>query len=117
MNYHVEPLKHLRNVLDQVYGERLRQMSKGYGVAHDASHVNEEIAALAAFFAMPEGMRDWPATETGYGATLGEAAIPHGWTPPDLSDHTRVDQLVKAAACCIAEIVRIERAEALTGSA
>lgn len=44
-----------RDVLD----ERRRQTeAEGYTPKHDDEHVNDEIAALACFYAMPPGARD-----------------------------------------------------------
>lgn len=92
-----------------VLAERRRQVdAEGWSTEHDDSHVNDEIAALACFYAMPPGAREWPATETGYGSTLGEAIVPNGWTPK-VGD--RRQELVKAGALILAEIERLDRAE------
>lgn len=58
---------------------------------------------------MPPAARDWPAEETGYGATWGEAIIPVDWVPPKACD--RRQELVKAAALLVAEIERLDRAK------
>lgn len=92
-----------------VMNERLRQINvKGMTPEHDDTHVNDEIAAYAAYYAMPEGAREWNAESTGYGDTLGQAMIPEGWYMPSPCDRRR--QLVKAAALLIAEIERLDRA-------
>lgn len=91
-----------------VLAERTRQVSdEGWTAAHDDAHACGEIAAFAAVYAMPEGARDWPTEETGYGATLSEAMTPHGWQPK-FGDRRR--DLVKAGALIVAEIERLDRA-------
>ncbi|KWI49312.1 hypothetical protein WM06_21510 [Burkholderia cepacia] len=97
-----------------VRAERRRQITeKGWTVEHDDEHVCGEIAALAAYYAMPAGVRDWPATDTGYGATLGQAILPDGWSAKIGDDRRR--ELVKAGALILAEIERLDRAAALAG--
>jgi hypothetical protein len=91
-----------------VLAERRRQVeAEGYDQKHDDAHPNEEISAYAALYAMPPAARDWPATETGYGDTLGAALCPVDWTP---KFGNRRRELVKAAALLLAEIERIDRA-------
>jgi hypothetical protein len=93
-----------------VFAERRRQVEQeGYDPEHDDAHPNGEIAAYAAYYAMPPAARDWPATETGYGATFGEAIVPDGWGMPETGDRRR--ELVKAGALILAEIERIDRAD------
>lgn len=92
-----------------VLSERQRQVEEeGYDPEYDDSHANDEIAAMAALFVMPEGARDWDARSTGYGQTLGEALLPPDWNFPRMSN--RRDQLVKGTAMALAEIERIDRA-------
>lgn len=92
-----------------VLAERRRQVEKeGYDPEHDDHHVLGEIAAYAAYYAMPPGVREWPATETGYADTFGEAIVPDGWTPTPPGD--RRGELVKAGALILAEIERMDRA-------
>jgi hypothetical protein len=99
--------QHSRAVLD-VLVERERQTSeKGWTPEHDDGHVNDEIAAFACFYAMSPGAREWPASETGYGDTLGAAIVPEGWAAKP-GDRRR--ELVKAAALVLAEIERLDRA-------
>lgn len=91
-----------------VLAERARQISaEGYTPEHDDQHVNGEIAAMAAFYAMPDGARDWPATETGYGKTFGEAIKPDCW---NAKTGYRRRELIKAGALVLAEIERLDRA-------
>lgn len=98
----------LTQAAHDVLAERARQIAQeGYDTEHDDSHVNDEIAAMAALFVMPEAARDWDASSTGYGHTLGEAILPADWNYPRLG--ARRDQLVKGAAMVLAEIERIDR--------
>ncbi|WP_019919083.1 hypothetical protein [Methyloversatilis discipulorum] len=93
-----------------VLAERQRQISaEGWTPDHDDEHVCDEIAAMACFYAMPPGARDWDASSTGYGASFGAAILPEGWEPKT-GDRRR--ELIKAGALIIAEIERLDRAEA-----
>ena len=97
------------NVASELVNEHRRQIvCNGYDAAHDDHHVNDELGALAAFFCMPDGARDWPAKETGYGDTFGDAMIPHGWFKPDVGMNRRAD-LIRAGAVIVAEILRLDR--------
>lgn len=104
-----DPRLHARAVAD-VLAERKRQVDLGWTPEHDDEHVNDEIAAIACYYLMPDGARDWDASSTGYGATLGEAMLPEGWAIAPGSSRRR--DLVKAAALAIAEIERLDRADA-----
>lgn len=100
----------LTDAAGDVLTERRRQIEKeGYDDEHDDAHQCGEISAYATFYAMPQAIRDWPAEETGYGATWGEAIIPADWGPPKACD--RRQELVKAAALLVAEIERVDRAK------
>lgn len=91
-----------------VLGERRRQVEhEDWSAEHDDGHPGGELAAFAAVYAMPPAARDWPATETGYGATFGEAMCPTDWHPK-FGDRRR--ELVKAGALILAEIERLDRA-------
>lgn len=93
--------------VQDVVNERARQIEvEGWTPEHDDEHVCEEIAAMACFYAMPAGARDWCAESTGYGATLGEAILPEGW---DAKPGDRRRELVKAGALILAEIERLDR--------
>ncbi|WP_417070767.1 hypothetical protein [Niveibacterium terrae] len=91
-----------------VLAERARQIKAGYSDIDD-QQINDELAAMACFYAMPPGARDWPAEETGYGATFGVAIVPDGWFP---ETGNRRRELVKAGAMVLAEIERLDRASA-----
>jgi len=91
-----------------VLAERRRQIGvEGWTPEHDDGHVLGEIAAMAAFYAMPDGAREWDASGTGYGDTFGEAIRPDGW---DAKTGDRRRELVKAGALILAEIERLDRA-------
>ncbi|WP_411387905.1 hypothetical protein [Pseudomonas aeruginosa] len=91
-----------------VQAERRRQIeAEGWTPEHDDEHACDEIAAFACFYAMPPAARDWDASSTGYGDTLGEAILPEGWEPKT-GDRRR--DLVKACALALAEIERLDRA-------
>lgn len=93
-----------------VQAERRRQIeTKGWIPEHDDEHVCDEIAGLACFYAMPPGARDWNASSTGYGDTLGRAMLPDGWLA---KTGDRRCELVKAGALILAEIERLDRAAA-----
>lgn len=90
-----------------VLAERQRQIStEGWTPEHDDEHVNDEIAAMACYYVMPPGAREWSGPD-GYGATLGEAIRPEGW---DAKDCDRRRELVNGAALALAELERIDRA-------
>ena len=100
----------LPQAVRDVLAERARQMErKGYDTEHDDSHELGEIGALAALYLMPQGARDWDASSTGYGDTLGEALLPADWTVPQMGKDTRQD-VVKGLATGLAELERIDRA-------
>ncbi len=96
-----------------VQAERRRQVeAEGWTPEHDDEHACDEIAAFACFYAMPPAARDWDASSTGYGDTLGEAILPEGWEPKT-GDRRR--DLVKACALGLAEIERLDRAAVSQG--
>lgn len=95
-----------RAALD-VQTERRRQVeAEGWSPEHDDEHASDEIAAFACLYAMPPAARDWDASSTGYGETLGQAILPENWQPK-LGDRRR--ELVKAGALILAEIERLDR--------
>lgn len=101
-----------RSITD-IIAERQRQVTtKGWTPEHDDEHVNDEIAAFAALYAMPEACRDWPAKETGYGENWAEAICPNNWAAK-FGDRRR--ELVKAGALILAEIERLDRVSNVKG--
>lgn len=98
----------LTDAARDVLAERRHQVEIGYDAEHDDAHVNDEIAALACYYLMPPGAREWPATETGYGDTLGEAMVPNDWHADDRQSRRR--QLIMGTAMGLAEIERLDRA-------
>ncbi len=109
----VAPAAHaLSQAAQDVLAERRRQVeAEGYDTEHDDTHVMGEIGALAALYLMPDGARDWDATSTTYGATLGQALLPEDWTMPKMGENRRRD-VVKGIACGLAELERLDRAAA-----
>lgn len=112
---HAEPpegdsARTLTDAARDVLAERQRQVgAEGYDHAHDDAHACDEIAALAAWYAMPPAARYWSAESTGYGDTWGDALLPEGWSAT-AGDRRR--ELVKAGALILAEIERLDRAPA-----
>jgi len=97
----------LTDAARDVLAERQRQISKeGWTPEHDDAHVNEELAALACFYSMPPGARDWPASETGYGATFGSAILPDEWSTKT-GDRRR--ELVKSGALVLERLDRVSQ--------
>lgn len=104
----VASLDELNEAARDVLAERRRQQEiEGWTTEHDDEHVSGEISALAAFYAMPPAARDWDASSTGYGETLGEAMLPPEWRA---KPGERREELKKAGALILAEIERIDRA-------
>lgn len=105
LHMHIVKSQAARDVL----AERKRQIEReGYNSEHDDDHDDGAIAAMAAYYAMPAGVREWPATDTGYGDTFGEAIVPGDWIVKDYGSRRR--ELVVAAALLLAEIERLDRA-------
>lgn len=98
-----------------VLAERRRQQEvEGWTPEHDDEHVSGEISALAAFYAMPPAAREWDASSTAYGETLGQAILPPAWRAK-VGD--RREELKKAGALILAEIERLDRAAEKGGAA
>ncbi|WP_052195830.1 hypothetical protein [Delftia sp. ZNC0008] len=105
----------LSQAVRDVLAERRRQVeAEGYDTEHDDAHVMGEIGALAALYLMPDGARDWDATSTTYGATLGQSLLPKNWTMPTMGEDRRRD-LVKGIACGLAELERWDRVSVQAG--
>lgn len=101
----------LTNAQRDVLNERSNQIKRGHTIESDDEQNEDDLAALAAVLIMPEGARDWDASSTSYGDTLGKALMPEGWHTNSLQKDRRT-QLVRGAALAIAEIERLDRAEA-----
>ncbi|HCK0588809.1 hypothetical protein [Pseudomonas aeruginosa] len=102
------PGKEVPQAWIDVQAERRRQIeAEGWTPEHDDGHACDEIAAFACYYAMPPAVREWDASSTGYGDTLGEAVLPEGWEPKT-GDRRR--DLIKACALALAEIERLDRA-------
>ena len=93
--------------LGAVLVERANQIRQGHTPSADDDCTNDEIAALATWYAMPPGARDWATESTGYGDTLGEAILPQGYEQP--RERTRTEELAIAAALIFAELERLAR--------
>jgi len=93
-----------QSICDEIYVERERQVkSEGFDETHDDRHAMDDLARAAAFYAAPPWFRNyelWP--WTGYCKPA---------SPSDGTDGRR-RELIKAAALCVAEIERIDRATA-----
>lgn len=96
--------------LQDVWRERQRQVhGKGWTADHDDRHIRGELGAAAACYAVPSRLRldavahFWPAS---WGQEWFKPAGAHD----DLSGRRR--DLVRAAALILAEIDRLDRAEA-----
>lgn len=93
-----------------VLTERRRQVeAEGWTPEHDDKHTNDELAALACFYAMPASVCEWSSPDC-YGDTLGEFIRSAGWWQTTTGDRRR--ELVRAGALILAEIERLDRAEA-----
>lgn len=82
------------SVIDEIATERRRQIvEEGWDDEHDDQWNDNQLAAAAACYAMPDGLPDeWPWTAD-------------WWKPKD-----RRRDLIRAAALLVAEIERIDRA-------
>lgn len=86
--------------------ERKRQVELGFTVGHDDDHQEGELGALAAFYAWPPDTR-LQGVSTG-GSSVALWPFHPEEVPRRLED--RRTELVRAAACIVAEIERLERA-------
>lgn len=96
-------------VIAEIRAERLRQIyEEGFGPQHDDCCWSGELAHAAAAYAGFAGAADWAREE-----------VPEGCPPPQWpwaerfwKPKTRRRDLIRAAALIVAEIERLERAEA-----
>jgi len=96
--------------LVHILQERLRQVSDGYGPAHDDEHRRGEIAQAAASLTCIALVSIDSAGNASYWAGNAESFWPDDWTA--LSSKSQRQDLVRAAALLIAEIERLDRLEA-----
>lgn len=94
-------------IVAAIAAERERQVSaEGYDTAHDDEHGDGEIAwAAACYAATGEVFCSNPDLHT------YARAFPWGGARPKDHGKDRVRDLVKAAALCVAEIERLQRAQ------
>lgn len=110
LNFDTSRAVALTDAARDVLLERRRQIEvKGWTSDHDDEHTCEEMAVMAAYLAMPIGVRNWRMNGTSHGPTLGQAILPDGWFVRGEIDRRR--ELVKAAALALAEIERMDRAQ------
>ena len=103
------------SVIDLIAEERRRQQDEeGFSLAHDDEHVGGELATAAACYAIP----NYHQARAGMHDTLAPPAIwpwkGDAWRP---TPGDRKRELVIAAALLVAELERLDRAEARTGEA
>lgn len=83
------------SVIVEIAAERRRQIEKGWTPDHDDDHGEGEMAYAAAAYAAEDDRPDWKP--------------PHAWVRPGKSHR---QNCVIACALLVAEIERIDRAEA-----
>ncbi|KUR80939.1 hypothetical protein [Novosphingobium sp. FSW06-99] len=101
-------------VLAEIADERLRQIAiEGYDPHHDDTHHHGELArhaaVLALYAALPDEQR---ADADSLGPVHYSAEEIWPWLPSEFKLAPRRRDLVKAAALLLAEIERLDRAEA-----
>lgn len=116
-----------------VIRERERQvLKKGYTAAHDDQHADEEMAAAAAYFLLPQHLNqdvctcrdDYSMQVQPLHDVIGESAwsglhrdnYDHVSVDSVEADVIRIDQLVKGLALGVAELERWLRAKAMRGT-
>jgi hypothetical protein len=91
----------MKTAIELIAAERTRQIEKeGWTTEHDDEHDLDQMARAAAYYAMPEWVRNngpaiWPWSKD--------------WRKPTPDD--RIRELVKAGALIAAEIERLQRKE------
>lgn len=91
------------NAIQMIEQERKRQIKKGFDAAHDDTHKFGEIADAAACFSAT--VDDLTCKRCG-----GGIEYPFGAKVP--RHHSRIEELTIAGALIVAEIERLQRAEA-----
>jgi hypothetical protein len=94
------------DILCEVESERIRQIEQeGFDSAHDDKHKNYDLARAASCYAYEACRTDYqPETDTGNPPNAWPWAA-KWWKPKD-----RRRDLIRAAALCVAEIERLDRA-------
>lgn len=100
-----------KRAIGDVIKERLRQVAaEGFDSAHDDQHSNFEMAAAASTYALNVVRRN--KLQAPDLSAPAARAIGWPWSDPDWKPRTPREDLVRAAALLIAEIDRLDRAEA-----
>lgn len=103
----------MSKAIEDVLAERIRQIeSEGWHPAHDNAHRQGQLAGAAACYAMNNLSFTIPNVALGHSVAMMVKDLwpwAASWWKP--TDHRR--DLVKAAALLIAEIERIDRADAI----
>lgn len=105
------PLPGAASAMVEVAAERSRQIEReGYDLSHDDTHDLGELALAAAAFAAD-------ATAVGHNTAPASAAaaLLWPWSPCERKPDTQRRNLIKAAACLVAEIERLDRLAARQG--
>lgn len=113
--YEGRPERYIKSGVEQITEERNRQILKeGWTSEHDDEHVNEELANMAATYALPPYFRDGmianivsECTLKGICPTWPYFDIDIKWFKPSPED--RIKELRKAGALIAAEIDRLNR--------
>lgn len=99
-----------RNAYRLIVDERAKQLDCGFTDEHDDTHTDGEIACMAAFFAVPRPVY------LAQGFTLDPDYLLPGILRLNRSTESnpgnveaRIRDLVKAGACIVAEIQRLQR--------
>ena len=97
------------NALEMIIDERQRQVEEGWTPEHDDRHDDGEMAQAAACYAMDDVLRGLYFPTDGDRVPDAWPWQAHWWKP---SPDDRIRELVKAGALVVAEIERLQRAEA-----
>ena|SRR3990172_2251773 len=89
----------IREILDEIKTERIRQIEQGWTLKHDDHHKNGEIALAAACYAL----------ESADQCSLGIFKQIWPWEKEWWKPRTRRRNLMRAAALLVAEIERFDR--------
>lgn len=113
------PAEHSDRVLVEVGVERRRQVAReGWSTAHDDDHGDRSLASAAASYAWIASLDDLGRREAlGWLGVAQRGVVsvinhlwPNAWDVAWFKPRDRRRDLVRAAALCVAEIERIDRA-------